>query len=95
MVPRARTAGSPTWLADSVRAAGRPLAAATCAYVQHAPIMPPVMARRSAMRPMSISADTSVWRSFSSGMMLWPPASSLAPGCCLSSLAASRTDSAR
>ena len=34
------------------------------------------------MRPMSITAGGAASRSFSSGIRLWPPASSFAPGCC-------------
>ena len=78
---------------------GRSADAASSACVVSAPIRdacrPRAMPFSSAMRPMSISAGGAASRSFSSGIRLWPPASSFAPGCCCEQRAALRRASRR
>ena len=102
MVPRLRTAGSPMTPAAAARAgacAATSDDAAICAWVVRAPTRSRPSATdipfSSPMRPMSMSAGGAASRSFSSGIRLCPPASTLAPGCLRSSRPISATESAR
>ena len=102
MVPRLRTAGSPTSAAASASAGAccrtRSDDAISACVVSAPTVMPPPLAETplsASMRPMSTSTAGAASRSFISGRRLCPPARSFAPSLSESSCTASATEAAR